>query len=102
MLTPVQIVIGRNTIDGHPLSADAWGRFQSAIIAALADPNQGHFYRVIGGLGIDITGKVEENATILGSWYDESLIRLEELLRDLKNEYEQAVVLLIIGELEVI
>lgn len=102
MLIPVQIIVGRNTVDGVPLSAAAWGRFQARIIADLANPNYGEFYRVVEGLGIDMKGKLEQNATILGSYWDESLVRLEEYLEELKDEYEQGAVLLIVGELDVI
>ena len=99
-MSPVQIVIGRNTIDGHPLSARAWGKFQALLVYALAD--EGEFYRLISGHGIDIKGQVEENATILGSWPDGAEVGLEDLLQGLRAEYEQAVILLIWGELEVI
>lgn len=99
-LIPVQIVVGRNTVDGHPLGARAWGKFQALIAFALAD--QGEFYRLISGTGIDVKNQIEENATFLGCWPEEDKDGMYDLLGGLRIEYEQAVILLIWGELEVV
>ena len=102
MMSPVQIVIGRgrgSTVRG-PLGAAAWGRFRSQILHALS--TQGEFYAIHPGMGVDMNGYPEENATILGSWPDGSELILEQLLERLREEFEQAVILLIWGELQVI
>src|SRR4029453_11261610 len=99
-MNPVQIVVGRNTIDGHPLSARAWGRFQHHVIHELA--THGEFYRAVEGTGIDMQNGTEQNMTFLGSWPDGMEVNLEETLNELRVQYEQAVILLIWGELEVI
>lgn len=100
MLVPVQIVIGRGRQDKPMLGAVAWGKFQALIIFALA--SEGEFYRLIEGHGVDMNGAMEPNATILGSWPDEDLVGLEDLLQGLRAQYQQAVILLIVGDLEVI
>lgn len=102
MMAPVQIVIGRGRshVNNPPLPAEEWGRFQAEVIAELAI--HGEYYDTHKGLGIDMNGAPEQNATILGAWPEEFLSRLTDLLQDFKERYDQAVILLIIGELEVI
>ena len=99
-MIPVQIVVGRNTIDGYPLSAAAWGKFQAAIAYTLSVG--GDFYRLIPGTGVDMKGGAEENATLLGQWDETKKLDLEDFLHGLRVKYEQAAILLIWGELEVI
>lgn len=99
MLRPVQVIIGRSTgEDQEPLGAATWGDFQAAIITYLA--SDGEYYRTISGLGVDTKGRMEENATILGSV--EELDFFRALLSRLRVTYGQAVILLIVGDLDVI
>lgn len=99
-MIPVTVIIGRNTVDGVPLSAAAWGRFRARIIQALA--TQGDFYEMHPGTGIDMKNRVEVNAKLDGAWPDDAKQLLEELLQSLRVEFEQAAILCIWGELEVI
>jgi len=101
-MNPVQIIIGRNTVDGFPLSAAAWGRFQSAVIAFLADETNGEFYDFNKGLGVDVKNAVEQNLKVDGSLHEGRERDLERLLTQLRGTYEQGAILLIYGELEVI
>jgi hypothetical protein len=101
VLIPVQVVIGRGRGGaGFPLSAAYWGRFQSKIIHFMAV--RGEFYRAVEGLGIDENGAPEENLTLLGSVTNEDLGAFRIFLDNLRIEFEQVVILLIVGELDVI
>lgn len=102
MLKPVQIVIGRNTIKGRPLDAAAWGRFQAGIITFLADEVNGVFYDWNKGLGVAMNGTMEANLKVDGALHEGREVDLEAHLSQLRATYEQAVILLIYGELEVI
>jgi len=101
MLVPVQVVIGRGRGGSRPpLSAAAWGRFQSKISHCMAV--RGEFYRAIEGLGIDENGAPEQNMTLLGSIMDDDLGMFRTFLGTVRLEFEQVVILLIVGELDVI
>lgn len=101
MLKPVQVIIGRGRGGSRPvLSAGAWGRFQSRITHYLVF--RGEFYRAIEGLGVDMDGGPEQNMTLLGSCAEEYLADFRDFLDHLRVEFEQVVILLIVGELDVI
>ena len=101
MMKPVQVVIGRGRGGSRPpLNAGTWGRFQSKISHFMAV--RGEFYRVIEGLGIDEHGGAEQNSTLLGSVNDDDLATFRHFLDTLRVEFDQVVILLIVGELDVI
>ena len=82
------------------LDAEEWGAYVGAVVQLLLE--EGAFYRMMEGHGVDINGQLEENMTFLGSYPEDGLGYLKDQLDHLRKVNGQAVVLFFAGPMEVI
>jgi hypothetical protein len=96
----VAIIIGRGRANLPALDAYDWGHFQGRLIEWLVA--YGKFFRLVYSLGVGTDGRAEEQCTIFGAIPDHQLHPARVKIAEMTELYEQAAILFLVGDMEII